>query len=251
MNYIEDCNWILAHPRSGSTYLTRLLNNTQIFDDQRFDEYFSSRYEYDGIESLIKNPCKNCKVLHVQFNRVFNHGGMRLIDPISNECQIELPDKNIRIEIEKIFNIKYVRLTRNIIDTITSYYIASKSNEMINERSFFVINNQKDQHILCNLDIPFDIELLEKIYKATIHYDKIWNDFLDGVEYLPIDYNELAGRPLEVLVDVLEHFNLRIRKEMLLKSIKDTELSIYRAASIRDDIDIFKSWVTSYVNAQI
>jgi LPS sulfotransferase NodH len=180
--------WILANPRSGSTYLLTLLNLTGFFDKRIFiqgdygvggsfeeygmDEYFDEYY-------LTQPPPYN-KIHYEQWYKYF---------------------KNAHIE-RYLPNIKYVRVRRhNFLDMAISWHFAK-----ITQR--WNLHRKKDLKWFQELKedkLPYDFHDICKWYKHSKILYTIWDTYLQDREFLSFESEDIVENPLETLNEVLQY----------------------------------------------
>lgn len=240
----HDCAcWILCTPRTGSTYLCDLLNSSNLFVPE-FREWFGQKLGiYNQPEDLERRPCFYNKVLHVQFNRIFNHHGRMIDDPIFDVCQTENPTAENRIKLETILKPKYVVLKRDIFQILVSYYVATLASASSGE-SFFVIRDHEKQKRFLQRQVGMDEKLLRRIYAVVKTYDEKWNLFLSGVDHLQVNYDLLSENPREVVSNIFDFIGAE--KRFLPDNFHMNEIS-RKAAMARPDIEELSRWARSVI----
>lgn len=161
--------WILTNQRSGSTFLAKLLNSTEVFPSN-FTEHF---HEHQIRSGTYKNSLpQNAKILKTHFKNV--HGKINKRD------------------IKNIYpNIKFILLRRRdlIAHTISQYFHKSLN------ISFIKKNQPRKFKKYEKAEIPFNKEVLLNIYKETLNFWNNWNYFLKGENYISIVYENFVKDP--------------------------------------------------------
>lgn len=202
-----NCIWILATPRSGSTYLSELLNCSAKLTTP-FAEHLSYKSGYRGdLEALALNPPQHCKVLHVQLNRITGHAGAALSDPLFDPCQTKAPSRDTRERLERKNNFCYIRIRRNFLDSLCSYYMSAVANAEIG-RSVFTLSNSEDQKKFQHSRIKRDKKLAQRLSCVVRNYYSIWDEFVDGIYVYEVKYESLLINPSYELSRLLEGLRL-------------------------------------------
>lgn len=222
--------WILCTPRSGSSYLSKLLDNSNAFPDT-FDEKLAwKRHKYNSIRDLTTNPPICAKILHVQWNRL-EYG----FEP--GDISISSKQHVIKPTLTPTYPVRYIILERtDIIEHTLSYYIAAKTSK---KESFFCLDSQQKQHEFLKTAVEQnDAEVLQ-YYQVVSQYRGIWDKFIGDHDVLRINYEDLLKNPQEELTKILRYCGV---------SGEYKEPKIYKAATARDDIVELKDWLKSLVH---
>lgn len=156
--------WILTTPRSGSTYLSRRLNQTGFFNPP-FAEWYNSETLFE--KSYIQNPVAFCKIHRFQYD-----------------------------EHKPLFpkDVLLVHLTRkDLVEATVSQYFAGHTK---------VWNTTCEDKLLdhANIDVPYDKNVMLRLYFEMAHESKGWIEFLKDKEFLEFDYEDLTN-DIDSIVD--------------------------------------------------
>ena len=160
--------WILTTPRSGSTFLSRRLNQTGLFNPP-FAEWYNSETLFD--EFLVKNPVPFCKIHKFQYN----------------EHLPSFPK-----------NVFFIHLTRkDLAEATVSQYFAGHT-KMWNTTC------EKDLSEHANVDVPYNRDTMLRLYFDMIHESKGWVEFLKDKKHLEFDYEDLMTDCSSIVDKIVE-----------------------------------------------
>ena len=176
--------WILCTYRTGSTFLAKSLNDTNLFDPH-FKEHFKKHQ--------IKSGMYNDGV--PQFAKVHRDLFLNLFDDTYD-------NKNIH-EINKIFpDIKFIHLRRkNIIDQAISHYISHATQK-------YVIFDKKELKEFQNININFDAKEIYRLYKNIKKNYDAWLPFLSHQKYIDVYYEDLVRNSKEIFDEIMKFIGI-------------------------------------------
>lgn len=189
--------WILSYARSGSTFFRDLMNATGLFSHNGFAEKFHLSHSKHKIRSEFdKNPLyfKYVKVLRDHFEDKFND--------------------NEKLYIEKrLPNIKYIRLRRkNMFEVAVSLYFAEYTN------TWFVKDDRQKNRFM-EIKIPYDEKRLVECYNRCQGWYSSWDNYLDGVNFFNIEYEDFISSPKNTFEKSLIYLGIRLKNEDIDKIV--------------------------------
>jgi len=196
MSKILNPCWIVSTPRSGTTYFCDLINNTDLFNpffEEHFNLIFGNRHQDFSDRS---NEFMFCKIQPMQWE--FNNLELNFVK-------------------EKLNNIKFIRIKRkNIIDKAVSLYLASISNIWnISEDIKNVKLHDKLQSFIStdedylSKEFKLDLKYLIKCYHTVIEDEEKCDRFLENVNSIEIDYEEIINDNSKLALDkFFEYMNI-------------------------------------------
>lgn len=197
--------WILCTPRSGSTYLSKILNNTNLFNPN-FSEYLGWKRNDFLHPNDLKNAPKFCKTLHVHINRIFHEPNFLKDIHHDNKLQFIKPKKQFRLFVEKqIPGIKFLLLERKDIISQTISYCVTTEISKIHKKSFFNMTSINQQEEFENTNISISDELLLSYFKTCTNYTGIWDEFLEGTEFYKLYYEDINATEIKNILNYLGH----------------------------------------------
>lgn len=227
--------WILCLPRSGSTYLSDLLNSTNLFPvykDHRlknicgpiqngmaFNEWLRIFSNYDDFS---KNPPMCCKAIYHQYiEMVCEIQEKKRREPSVCYKSIQIDSENFAIKNfnliklkKSIKNIKFIYLKRDLFEQSISTYFARKTLK-------YHIYSKEDQYEYLNRSIDIDLESILKIYYEIHKLKDCWSKlFFKNIELINIDYNDLINCPNTTIKNILDFLNLEFSNNQLEQSMK-------------------------------
>jgi len=179
--------WILTNQRSGSTFLSSLLNSTNQFSST-FNEHF---HEHQIGMGNYKEwlPC-NAKILKTHYKNV---------------------SSQIKKNVIKTYhpNIKFILLRRKdpVAHTISQYFHKGL------RVSFIKKNQKRKMEKYENASIPFNKQELISIYKETLLFWNNWDDFLEGEDYICISYENFTEDPLRTMNRIFGYLDMKLPVE--------------------------------------
>lgn len=221
--------WILCTPRSGSTYLSKIMNSTKNFNPP-FAEYLGWKKNlFMNPESLKENPPVFCKALHVHLNRIFFDPSYLKDVEHNNYLQTKKPPLEAKTILEKSLpNLRFVWLKReDVIGQTVSYCIASEASKT---KSFFNMDSKKKQQEFLDMPLCITDELLLSFYKTVLKYNDIWMDFIGSSDVFFIKYEEINQSSLKELFNFLE-----LPKENLTEALCIAQKESLKSAVLRKD----------------
>lgn len=207
--------WILTNPRSGSYFLSSLLNNSGKFNPL-FKEYLNK--DNDEFINPNKEIPKNCKVHGYQFNTYFSS-----LDELEN----------------KIGKTKYILLEReNIYDRVISDYFARYTDVWKCTKK-----DKKIQTKFQIVEVPYDLKKIMKIYKSY-QIEPKWNIDKD---HLKVSYEELFKNTELTLIKIFKYFEIKITNQEINKMIcsKNTTIKLDREDK-KQYIERFKEFINTH-----
>jgi hypothetical protein len=194
--------WILCNPRSGSSYLCDLLNNTGLFPSLEhprlvnrrgplerglsFNEWlrlFFSPYSFRDFEIT---PIFYTKCIYHQYIEVF---GDRNFDYIE----------------------RYVPVCKNKLNGSSSYHIYS----------------EEDLFNYMNIKVEFNKKCALETYDEVVSYKDNWSKFLGNRQYQKIIYEDLVREPKIVIKSILG-YNKIDYEEQNIDRITNPKLRIHK-----------------------
>jgi LPS sulfotransferase NodH len=193
--------WILGYQRTGSHYLSDLLNQTSLFEpiieewmniyDTLLPKWPKWRSFEIGLKDRLQTLPPFCTVLRHHFLDFFRDDHKELIEQ-------HLP------------GLRYIRLRRkDAIAVATSIYIARETNG-------HVIRSGKQQFAHKHSPIKYSRRKLFQIYNTHTDLYYCWDKFLEGSEALEVEYDDLNQNPYETMKRVYEFVG--IDQEPILES---------------------------------
>ena len=174
--------YILATPRSGTTLLQVLLNQTGLFDP-KISEWFNPRPYYDHIPwPMDEKLPRNCKVFPQHLKQRF---GSARLEPIEEAW----PD------------VKYVVVYRKDVAAQTASWMYSCRSD--------TWNTGDDKRIACYSEQRFDIgqkEAMDVLYWMHNESQKI-TELFKGKEFVRLEYNQITDDPVGVVQQILRWCN--------------------------------------------
>lgn len=260
--------WILCHPRSGSTYLCDLLNNTNLFENyedprlkdkigpiQRglaFNEWLRI---FSNYHDLCKNPPSYCKAIYHQYIEVM--GDMPFEKRRKPDHCYSNIDKNIESFVQEKFkinaiqslflNIRFVLLKRDIFEQTVSTYIARQT-----QKYHIYTEQELNNYMHTNININ-DFEILS-VYEEMESLQSSLNSLIcRNTEYIDVNYADLMSRPAYVLDAILGFIKMPQSGKIIENSLRITQekmrtFSMKRPES-KNIIDRLKSMVLKEKNA--
>ena len=210
--------WIIAGRRTGSCFLTSLLNNTNLFDPTFEDYFVYCRRRNEPYKLMPYNK------FHPAY---WKEQGLNLNETIDaiNQVKSCFPD------------IKFVRLKRNFIDTTVSDYIQRET------KMFKVYESETE---IVETYLKTKIRVSEDKLKELVS----WNMELYILEsnickelgdYLEIEYNDLIKDPKNELNKILKFIGYNDTQEAkteLRKTPERPEYYIIKEILLRDMIKV-------------
>jgi LPS sulfotransferase NodH len=206
--------WILCTPRSGSSYISELLNNTGIFPS------FEYLFPHLSI-NLNKNPGPIRKTnAFGEWLRIYN-------DQIEFEKNIPPYLKVIHRQyldlikedfnpLDLVHDLKLILLKRkNIYKQASSLYLAQEMNQ------YHVYSNWMMKEFT-NKTIDINIEKLTESYNKVLGFNCTWNKFLK-FDPLVIHYEDIVNNTFKSIQDIMSYLNIDIKKNTIEKSIDITK----------------------------
>lgn len=245
--------WILCDPRTGSSFLCDLLNNTQAFPvythprmrnkrgpleiGQAFNEWARL---FDNVQQMLHDPPPYAKMIHHQYVETVAglpkdqryHPGWY---PTKHDMAM-LVEYSIKYDsrfVRRIFpDISFIRLTRNVVSHAVSLYIARSTTKY-----HIYDKNTLDTYLKTKIEID-DARLLEA-YKDAVNYTESWSRFLDGTErLLRVNYEDLVEKPVDTLSSILNFLGVQTDVQAAVNRTLGNEKRLFRMT--RPDAQIFE-----------
>lgn len=206
--------WILCTPRTGSSYLCELLNNSGCFpnfkhpklkphkgpiqQDRAFNEWLRI---YRNEKEFEKDPPATCKAIYHQFIEVLT-GSIQRRGPGEEGYLVKTPPRpkncNPSYLENLIPNIKFIHLTRGVIEQSVSVYIARKT------KKYHIYDKEQLKNYF-KQKIEINTRTLLDVYYEVTEWNKIWADF----KGLNVCYEDLMTQPDRSLNLILEYLQIK------------------------------------------
>lgn len=193
--------WVLCHWRSGSYYLTNLLNTTNLFHPI-FDEWFRGGYDLDlehwkrPWPPYRKNPNADKEWL------------LRHLPPYMKTFYVNYESLGFTDEDSHLISKKYLPGIRFIllrrrdqVGSAVSFYIADYTD-------WWMVNTPEEVRQQASIKVPIDYSKLLDAYDQTLTWWSQWDRFLEGHEYLDVYYEDLVSSTHE-MDRILEYLGIR------------------------------------------
>lgn len=203
---------MLTSIRSGSTYLYNMLKDTGAFsfpavynsspllkDQYNYGEFFSPNHEHDPWDRLgVPKTRELCiQNLKMKANQPFK--APCLLKVLKEQYEYYMLTYDDRPLIESLFPApKYIWLNRGDIyaRTVSAYiFFVTKTPHLWNKGMKNKYDTQK---------VPFDAKGLLDVYYNHVKSGD-WSAYLDGIDYLPVEYEDLVNKPEETLDRCLDY----------------------------------------------
>ena len=231
--YPKPC-WILCTPRTGSSFLCELLNNSGSFPEMKHNSLKNYRCPlekgqafsewcrlYDGFYDFIENPPPYSKIIFHQFFEVMNniskekrYGVGFYKEKYDNEKAIKISKKySAKYIMNSIFpDIKYILLKRNPISNAVSIYFSR-----ITKKYHIYDYNSLKEYLNSKIEID-DFKLL-KCYKDSKLNNNIWLNFLGKEKFLSINYDDLINKTEDTLENISDYIGISINYKNVISKI--------------------------------
>ncbi|MHA1948298.1 MAG: Stf0 family sulfotransferase [Candidatus Thorarchaeota archaeon] len=181
---MSSCNlWILAAPRTGSSYLCEILNCSNKFPN-RFKEHFNKKDISIRDRYEMRRDLPHCtKIIWYQFLKCFR---------VCEKCYIE----------NQLPGLKYVVLNRDdVFAQSVSFYIMMKT-------GIHHLHNDESANLFSDMNLEVDdVELLSS-YEIIKDINGLWDEYLNDSCRLSITYEMLLDRPVEVVKQIMNHCDI-------------------------------------------
>lgn len=185
-NEITPC-WILASARTGSSYLSQLLNSTKLFGKYRFSEHYNFK------KKIAKNVFPFVKIHYKQYKERFGNIDINTILP----------------------NVKYILIKRkNHYETAVSRYFALKS-----KYKKWNVSNKKQLKKKQNEIFTFEEKSLLCSYEIAKAQYSSWDNYLENKKFIKFEYEYLCENPEKVTKTILEYLQLEGSPDFNYKKI--------------------------------
>ena len=175
--------WILAVPRSGSSFLVDFLNRTNLFNP-KFREF---NLDLEKKEQILFNLPKYIKLQRIFFE-------------FKGFCDYD--DKNKILK--KYPNIKFIITQRkNIYEQTVSTYFAEYSKK-------WSINNKKELEKYKKLVIPYNEKELIRLFKRNYDHINCWDNFVQNTNYIKVNYEEITNNYYVFFKKICNFIKLKI-----------------------------------------
>ena len=153
--------WIITYSRTGSTYLSRLLNSTKLFDPLFREHYLDQEvYQHD--------PPRYAKVMYPHY--VYG----RSIGAVLNEFY---PDMRF------VYNRR-----RDLVATAVSRYFVRMT-------GIYSVKTKRALRRYQAITVPYDPQRLLEIYQNELERHIGWNEFAESHNALPVFYENVVSDP--------------------------------------------------------
>jgi len=202
--------WILCFPRTGSSYLSSLLNNLNLFPT------FSELYPCES--SVLNNELgpTNKNQAFGEWIRVF---GNKHICKYTKAINHQFSDHFVADEKlirNFLTDIKFIKLVRqDKIEQSASTYIAKKLNQ------YHVYNDIMLQEYK-NKNFEIDENELIAIHNKIIQEQNFW-DFIDDKNCIKIYYEDFIINEKKVITNILEFVSMEISSDKIYYSINKSK----------------------------
>ena len=238
---IQPC-WILCTPRTGSSYLCELLNNTGLFPPYihqglkevkgpiqkglAFNEWL--RLFNNGI-AFMANPPPYCKAIYHQYLEVMGaipesnryRPGFYFDYYKLNSYNWITSKYNDQFLSSLLPNIKFILLRRkNLFAHAISLYVARQT-----KRYHIYDENALKDHL--SSKVVMDESLLILCWQDANTYAKLWDQFLSQPA-LELDYDGLIHKTERTLRQVSEFLGVQIDISQILERTNNTNKRIYK-----------------------
>jgi len=234
--------WIICTPRSGSTYLSSILNNIGMFKPQ-FSEYLGWKKHKFMTPVDLRSAPPFCKVLHVHLNRIFRQHDYLQDVSHTHELQFMQPRVSHRHYIEECLpGIRFVLLNRkNIVNQAVSYCLTSAISAK-HQKSFFQMYSDSTHNEFLKTNVPITDEQLLEHFRVCTAYQHVWDKFIqDAGNVFVLDYEEIENK----IGDLFEFIGIpqtHISPEIF-------KVPVYKAASDHNEAEALRSRLDLLTNS--
>ncbi len=217
--------FILTGIRSGSTYLINMLNQTSLFHypeswsqhpsliDQRIiNEFFAPNHNIDPW--LENSKTRDQTISHLKYKLSFIRQEPCLFKVLMEQYQYYLLDAKDRLLLEKLIpDLRYIWLERSdIIARTVSAYMFFKSTT-----AHLATQQEYDNYMKKAIEV--DEQGLIDVYKNHVKRAN-WSEFLDGTNYLKINYEDLVAKPFQTMQRILLFLGLNLLNKNLMEIVE-------------------------------
>ena len=190
--------WILSGPRTGSSFISSVLNETKIFDP-----VFNECFHDDWIKEIFSD---------VKLLSPFNYNWPKFAkvhEAHFEKIQKMFPSLNIK---EVIPDLKFIHLRRkNLIKQTISEFFANKTN-------IYIIKNKKKLNKYKELKVDYDEKIMLHYYKKAIIRFNSWEPLLIKENHIDIFYEELIDNPKETFLKIFNFLEIIPPNNLNIKS---------------------------------
>jgi LPS sulfotransferase NodH len=209
--------FLLSAIRSGSTYLINMLGDTGLFHypeahsghkslvpQRKIREFLAPNHHVDPwwLNGRETPANRQESISYLRHKVSFMTEQPCLFKILMEQYQYYLLDHNDRSLMESLFpDLKYIWLERSdiIARTVSAYiFFRSKIDHIYDQKSYDAYMDEA---------VHLDKEGLLDVYKNHVKRCD-WAKYLNGVNYLKVDYDDLVARPQETLKECLDYLGL-------------------------------------------
>lgn len=236
--------WILCTPRTGSTFLCELLNNSGAFesyDDPRlkerrgplergraFNEWLRL---YEDALDFAQNPPGCLKCIFHQYLEVFGkvdkskrYAPGYYPEVYSLEFAATVLDEfNIEFLRSHIQDLQFVRLTRrDVVSHSVSLYFARMTQQ-------YHIYSQEQLDEYLKRSVPYNRSIILPIHRDAVALNSVWDKFVWGKDFLDVYYEDLIDDPASVLKSVLSYLKVDRPESAIAEAVdRSTNKRVFR-----------------------
>lgn len=239
---MDNACWILCTPRTGSSFLCELLNNTGAFPPFEHEGTKNRRGPlevglafnewmrlYNSPSDFEAKPCPYSKVIFHQYIEVM--GGLSKEKRYGVGWYDVVHDFNfmmntsVRYDSNYIKNIlpkvKFIHLTRDVIGQSVSLYTARTTNK-------YHIYDPQSLKSYMNTKLPFDLPKMMIAYRDALNNQLLWERFLCDSEVFELDYSEMIHCPSGTLSKIGEFLEVPLDVEASVSKTLGENRRLYR-----------------------
>lgn len=192
---------VACFPKSGSTYLIKLLSKVTRFPPAHLVQFYGQN-EQDLFEHKIQHYYNSNNIIHQHVKGTNNN-----------------------VMLMKKYNIKPVIQVRNIFDVIPSIH-----DHIENEDHRIVMSHVHKEYFDFSIEEKFDF-LINMQLPWYFSFYISWKEASKDIETLWITYDQLFSDQLGSITNILKYHNLTVDEDTIISSIKsmskeDTRLNI-------------------------
>ena len=190
--------WILSGPRTGSSFISSVLNDTNLFEPD-FREWFHN----NNINEIF---------CHKKSLSPFDYKWplfAKVHEDHYEKIKTMFPLLNIEEVIPKL---KFIHLRRkNLIKQAISSYFSHKTNT-------YIIKNKKKLNNYKEFKVDYDEENILFIYEKIISRFNFWKPVLINDNYIDVFYEELIDNPIEAFIKIFNFLGITLPSNLNIES---------------------------------
>ena len=209
--------WILCTPRTGSTYLSNLLNNLNVFPSyeslcpsmvealidslgaESKNKTFGEWLRFYTSEQLLKSPPFFCKSISHHF-----------LDIISDDFKFDIV----------LPRFKFVVLKRlNLLEQASSIYIAEHLKQ-------WHLRNEGDFQKYIDRKVEINESEIIRFYEEVISISNFWDKYVNDSSYLEVYYEDLQSNPHESIKKIMDFLEIDVCSSSIKNSVLSTNLEL-------------------------